>query len=429
MRPDERIPKNVLLQMPQYIGAGKSCWRLVQVEGRKKTIADTEFANEAAIMAMATQYGDDLLTLAATVDKKFATVSFQHTAVGRLAEPLIKIAKKRKRQRDSDDDDTKSAPQKPRNGKKKGKDHCHKYYRRSCVTDGQCPDKKAHHDPNSKSAAKYATTDACPKDIKAIIEKAQEARTAFIAFAQKTNQCPNWLRQGSCKYLSSNGCRVGGAEAHKPEYRAKLGNANRQKRYGKSNSSSITSGYNSSSSSRQQHSRGRRQTPTPPVLNGCYTKARGLKCPDPCTSGREHSAAAVEEAEKFLRQCGKHTCKYNKSCRYPDCRLFHPYSSDGTNKTRQVMALTQGVRNVTLQDRHKADLFHDATEATNHYRTSSSSSSFTSSSAERMLVALGKAGKPAYHADKKTGTLYEITAKAVGDINSPDKSSSRFKYD
>ena len=88
------------------------------------------------------------------------------------------------------------------------------------------------------------------------------------------------------------------------------------------------------------------------------------------------------------------------------------------------MALTRGVGNVTLDA--KADLFHDVTEAANHYKSSSSS---TTSSAERMLVALGKGGKPAYHADKKTGTLYEITAKAVGDAKSPDKPSSRFKYD
>ena len=91
------------------------------------------------------------------------------------------------------------------------------------------------------------------------------------------------------------------------------------------------------------------------------------------------------------------------------------------------MALTQGVSDVTLDDKHRADLFHDATEAANYYKTSSASS--TSSSAERMLVALGKEGKPAYHADKKTGTLYEITAKAVGDVKSPDKPSSRFRYD
>ena len=90
------------------------------------------------------------------------------------------------------------------------------------------------------------------------------------------------------------------------------------------------------------------------------------------------------------------------------------------------MALTRGVSNVTLDERRSADIFFDAAEAANNHKASSSTSSSTAT--ERMLVALGKGNKPAYHADKETGTLYMITAQPVGDVGSPDKESSRIKY-
>ena len=90
------------------------------------------------------------------------------------------------------------------------------------------------------------------------------------------------------------------------------------------------------------------------------------------------------------------------------------------------MALASGVSNLRLDAEEGAttDLFYDAVEAANHYKSKPSASTKT----ERMLVALGAGAKTVYHADKATGQIFEISAKPIGQAPSPEKQSSRFHY-
>lgn len=393
-------------------------------EDLKRTIAAKTFEDAESIIKVVESYGDSMISLAAKIDTQFTTAAFTHPALNEKADPLLKVAKKRRRNRDTDskEDDTKSTKQKPRKEKKRGRAHCLKFYRGQCAREGQCPNDRAHHGVSSKSAKVFATTSECPADIKALIDEATTKKVAFSAFAANCKQCPYWLRRGYCKYQASGTCKVGGDEAHKPEYKAKLKNpktshpGNGRDRRGSSSSSSSSS-----------------RVPVPrvkyPTKNGCYVRARGLQCPDPCPSGRSHAADAVAEATAFLKSTRKHTCKYDENCRYSDCRLYHPYSRDGTNAApKRMMALASGVGKLTVDSKEEPTtaLFHNVVEAANHYKSNLLPPNSTST--ERMLVALGVGAKPVYHADKATGQIYEISAKPVGQAPSPEKESSRFRY-
>ena len=390
-------------------------------EALKKTIAETTFDNAISIIKVVQTYGDDMISLAAKIDTLFSTVCFTHKALKEKADPLIKVATKRKRNRDTDskEEDSKSANQKPRKENKRGRDHCLNFYRGHCARTGQCPKDRAHHGISSKSARDFATTSECPADIKILIDDATTKRVAFSAYAANKKQCPFWLRRGYCKYQKTKTCKAGGEEAHKLEFKGKMK---------KSSTSHSESGRDRRGSSSSSSSSSRQIVRVNyPTKNGCYVRARSLQCPDPCTNGRVHDADAVAEATAFLKSIGKHTCRFDENCRFADCRLFHPHSRDGSNTAKKrMMALASGVSNLRLDAEEGAttDLFYDAVEAANHYKSKPSASTKT----ERMLVALGAGAKTVYHADKATGQIFEISAKPIGQAPSPEKQSSRFHY-